>query len=252
MTCNLNGIRSATRKGFWDWVKRQRAQVLCLQEIRAHEAQIPEEALALKNYHMFWKPAERPGYSGVGIYTREKPKQVITHIGHPVFDKEGRFIQIDLKDLSVISLYMPSGTSGDVRQDIKYECLDFFYDYLKSIRRKRRDFVICGDLNIAHTKMDIKNWRSNQKNSGFLPEERQWMTDVIEDLGFVDAYRHLCPEKEEYTWWSNRGRARENNVGWRIDYHLVTPGLRSKLKSTRIHRSDFFSDHAPQFVDFDI
>ncbi len=246
MTCNLNGIRSATTKGFWDWATPQKADVMCLQEVRAAHMHIPEQVLALKKYYQFWQLGNRPGYSGVGILCKEEPKKVFTEFGHKVFDEEGRFLHLELEKLNVISLYLPSGSSGELRQNIKFECLEAFFAYLKKIKRNKKPFVICGDFNIAHTNADIKNWKSNQKNSGFLPEERQWMSDVIDDLGYVDAFRAIHPDKVEYTWWSNRGRARENNVGWRIDYHLVSPALKSRLKSIEIYRDKFFSDHAPQ------
>ena len=231
---------------------KQKADVICLQEIRAHEAQIPQEVHDLDGYWKYWQFAERPGYSGVGILTRLKPDKVISKFDHPYFDKEGRFIQIDIKDLSVVSLYMPSGTSGDVRQKIKYECLDLFEEFLKKIKKKKRHYIICGDFNIAHTPMDIKNAKANEKRTGFLPEERAWMTKIFEEHGYIDAYRHFNPDKIEYTWWSNRANARQNNVGWRIDYHVLSPSLKGKVKSTHIYREKFFSDHAPQTIELNL
>ncbi len=251
LSANLNGIRSADRKEFPAWLSRRNYDVLCFQEIRAKTEQIPK-SFELSGYHTYWNPAEKPGYSGVGILSRAEPDKVTTKIGHPEMDHEGRYLQLDFKDLSVISIYLPSGTSGEVRQEIKYSCLDALEKKLKKFTKTDRQYIVCGDFNIAHTKMDIKNWKSNQKNSGFLPEERAWMDKVTQKLGWVDAYRERFPEKEEYTWWSNRGKARENNVGWRIDYHLLSPNLKNKTKNVTITREPLFSDHAPFVLDIDL
>ncbi len=251
ISCNVNGIRSATRKEFIPWLKRQKADVICLQEIRAREDQFPKEALEIAGYHTFLHPAERPGYAGVAMYARDKPKKVVREMGLEEMDLEGRYLQLDFKGYSVISAYFPSGTSGTVRQDKKYEFLDHFAELMSSFRKKRREYIICGDWNIAHKKIDIKNWRSNQKNSGFLPEERAWMDMVVDELKFVDAFRVVDQREEQYTWWSNRGRARENNVGWRIDYQFISPGLANKVAKASIYTRKKFSDHAPLIVEYD-
>ncbi len=251
LSANLNGVRSADRKGFPAWLTRRKYDVLCFQEIRAKLEQVPE-SFNLKGYYSYWNPAEKPGYSGVAILSKQEPDKVTTKMGHPAMDHEGRYIQLDFGDLSVISIYLPSGTSGDVRQEVKYSCLDALEKKLKQFSKSGRKFIVCGDFNIAHTEMDIKNWKSNQKNSGFLPEERAWVDKVTQKLGWIDAFRERYPEKVEYTWWSNRGRARENNVGWRIDYHLLSPNLAGKTKNVTITREPLFSDHAPFVLDLEV
>lgn len=251
-TINLNGIRAAYRKGFFDWLPRQQADVVCLQETKAQVHQLKEAILQPDGYHGYFKDALKPGYSGVAIYSKREPDKVHDSIGWSRADDEGRYIRADFGKLSVISLYLPSGTTGDVRQDIKYEFLDFFMDQLRKMRRQKREYIICGDWNIAHTKNDIRNWRSNQKNSGFLPEERAWLDRLFDQVGYVDAFRVVNQAADEYTWWSNRGRAWDKNVGWRIDYQIVTPGLRETIKSASIYRDERFSDHAPLTIDYDI
>lgn len=250
VTVNLNGIRAAYRKGFFDWLPRQKADVVCLQETKAQVHQLQAEILQPPGYYGFFKDAQKPGYSGVAIYTKREPDKVYHNVGWQRADDEGRFIRADFGKLSIISLYLPSGTTGDVRQDIKYEFLDFFMEQLRRMRRQKREFIICGDWNIAHTKNDIKNWRSNQKNSGFLPEERAWLDQLFDKVGYVDAFRVVNQASDEYTWWSNRGRAWEKNVGWRIDYQIVTPGLRDTIKKASIYREQRFSDHAPLTIDY--
>ena len=252
MTLNLNGIRAAHRKGFFDWLPRQRADVVCLQETKAQVHQLAEEIRQPRGYYSYFNDANKPGYSGVAIYSKEEPDKVYDYVGWSRADDEGRYIQADFGKLSVISLYLPSGTTGDVRQDIKYEFMDFFMDLLRRMRRRKREFIICGDWNIAHTKNDIKNWRSNQKNSGFLPEERAWLDQLFGKVGYVDAFRVVNQSPDEYTWWSNRGRAWDKNVGWRIDYQIVTPGLRDAIRRASIYRKQRFSDHAPLTIDYDI
>lgn len=252
ISCNVNGIRSATRKDFIPWLKRQKADVVCLQEIRAKEEQFPPEALELSGYHSFLHPAEKPGYSGVAMYSREKPQRVIREMGLVDMDQEGRYIQLDFKKYSVISAYFPSGTSGTHRQDKKYEFLDRFEELLRSFKAKKREYIICGDWNIAHKKIDIKNWKSNQKNSGFLPEERAWLDMVVDELNYVDTFRQVDQRAEQYSWWSNRGRARENNVGWRIDYQFASPKLADKVTKASIYTRKKFSDHAPLIHEYDL
>lgn len=251
ITANVNGIRSATNKGFFDWLKRQRADVVCLQETKAQEHQLADRCYRPRGWHVTFHDAEKKGYSGVAIYTRHRPDRIISGLGWPDFDCEGRFLQADFGRLSIISLYLPSGSSSEFRQQRKFEFLERFMPVLRSMRRKRREFIICGDWNIAHKQIDLKNWRSNQKNSGFLPEERAWMDELFGPAGFVDAFRQVNPHPDQYTWWSNRGRAREKNVGWRIDYQVVTPGLKDRIKAARIYKDKWFSDHAPLIMDYD-
>ncbi len=249
MTLNLNGIRSAARKGFFDWVKTQKADVICLQETKAQEWQL-DSAIHLQDYQAYFFDAEKKGYSGVAIYSRIKPDTVVGGLGWECADKEGRYLQLNFPRLSIASLYMPSGSSGEIRQKLKFQFLDHYKTILKKLRRQKRDFIICGDWNIAHKPIDLKNWRSNQKHSGFLPEERTWLDQVLGSMGYVDAFREINQQAEQYTWWSNRGRAWDNNVGWRIDYQIITPGLRDKVKSAAIYKDQRFSDHAPLTIDY--
>ncbi len=249
MTLNLNGIRSAARKGFFDWVKTQEADVICLQETRAQEWQL-DTVIHLQDYQSYFFDAEKKGYSGVAVYSRIKPDTVVGGLGWECADKEGRYLQLNFPRLSIASLYMPSGSSGEMRQNLKFQFLDHYKTILKKQRRQKRDFIICGDWNIAHKPIDLKNWRSNQKNSGFLPEERAWLDQVLGPMGYVDAFRAINQQAEQYTWWSNRGHAWDNNVGWRIDYQIITPGLRDKVKSVSIYKDQRFSDHAPLTIDY--
>ena len=253
ITVNVNGIRSAEKKGFFNWLRHENPDVVCLQETKAQEDQLHPEDFYPKGYHCFYVDAVKKGYSGVAIYSKQEPDKVTRGLGEGFedMDAEGRYIQVDLGKLSVVSLYLPSGTSGEERQRIKYSFMDRFTETLKSLRRKRREFVICGDWNIAHKNIDLKNWRGNQKNSGFLPEECAWLDEVFGPLGFVDAFRAVNQEEDQYTWWSNRGQAWAKNVGWRIDYQVVTPGLQDKIKSAAIYKDERFSDHAPLIMEYD-
>ena len=252
ISANLNGIRSAARKGFYYWLRRQKADVVCIQELKAQADQITDRQFWPPSFHCFYHPAERKGYSGVGIYCRQEPEQVIEGLGWPEFDVEGRWIEARYKKLSVISLYLPSGSHSEERQQVKFAVMDRLMPYLRSLRRHKREYIICGDWNIAHKAIDLKNWRSNQKNSGFLPEERAWMDELFGPAGFVDAFRQVNQEPEQYTWWSNRGRAWDKNVGWRIDYQVITPGLAEKVKMATIYKRKRFSDHAPLIIDYEI
>jgi exodeoxyribonuclease III len=252
ITLNVNGIRSAHKKGFFDWLQRQGAEVVCIQETRAHTGQLADEILRPSGYHGYFNDALKKGYSGVAIYTRKQPENISVQLGWEHADREGRFLQADFAELSVISLYLPSGSSSEQRQDVKFDFMRRLMPKLEQFRHYNREFIICGDLNIAHKNIDLKNWRSNQKNSGFLPEERQWMETLLTDAGFVDAFRVLNEGPDQYTWWSNRGQAWAKNVGWRIDYQIVTPGLREKIKAVRIFKNKRFSDHAPLIVDYDL
>lgn len=250
-TCNVNGIRSAHRKGFVDWVQRRAPDVLCLQETKAQVGQLDAALSAPDGYHAHYCDAEKKGYSGVAVWSRREPDRVIRGLGWPDFDAEGRWLQVDFGALSVCSLYLPSGTTGDVRQAVKFQVLEQFAALLKDYRRKRRHFVICGDFNIAHKQIDIRNWRSNQKSSGFLPEERAWMDRLFGELDYVDAFREVNAEPDQYTWWSNRANAWANNVGWRIDYQVLSPKLRGTVRDAEIYRDEKFSDHAPLTVRYD-
>jgi len=253
ITANLNGIRSAQRKGFFDWLPAQEADFVCLQELKAQAADMTPEMLRPAGYHGYFHYAEKKGYSGVGIYARREPDRVVEGLGIPDIDAEGRYLELVYGTLSVVSVYVPSGSSGDVRQEAKYAFMDRFFGHLAQLARSGREVVLCGDWNIAHKEIDLKNWRSNQKNSGFLPEERAWLTRVLDELGWVDVYRRLHPDAtgEAYTWWSNRGQAWANNVGWRLDYHLATPALAATAVRAAIYKEQRFSDHAPLTVDYD-
>lgn len=251
ITLNANGIRAAARKGFYPWLARQRADFVCIQETKAQEHQLVDRCFRPGRFHCFYHDAQKKGYSGVAIYSRHEPDRVILGLGWPGFDAEGRYIEVQVGKLSVISLYLPSGTSSEARQQVKFDILDRFLPYLKSLRRKRREYIICGDWNMAHKPIDLKNWRSNQKNSGFLPEERAWLDRLFGEAGFVDGHRVADPRPDVYTWWSNRGQAWARNVGWRIDYQVITPGLKDRVQRARVYTARRFSDHAPLIIDYD-
>ena len=258
---NLNGLRSATTKGVADWVTELAPDCICMQEIRVQASDVTgrfEEMAGLKGYFHY---AEKKGYAGTAIYSRHPPSAVVVGWGDKEFDAEGRYIELRFdtpaRKFSVISCYFPSGSSGEERQAAKFRFLAGFFPHLEALKNER-EFVLCGDINIAHQQIDLKNWRSNQKNSGFLPEERAWMTRLLhagtEGAGLVDVYRKLQPDTTDsaYTWWSNRGQAYANNVGWRLDYHLATPAIAALARSEEIYKSIKFSDHAPITVDYDL
>jgi exodeoxyribonuclease-3 len=203
-------------------------------------------------YHAYFLDATKAGYSGVALYTRRKPDRVVTGFGSREFDTEARYLEAQFKDLSIVSLYLPSGSSSELRQQAKFRFLAEFMPYLRALKRKRRQFVLCGDWNIAHKEIDLRNWRSNQKNSGFLPQERAWLDELFGDVGFIDGFREVNPHPEQYTWWSNRGQAWTKNVGWRIDYQVLSPGLRGSVRAADIHKAQRFSDHAPLTLEFDL
>jgi exodeoxyribonuclease-3 len=253
---NLNGIRSATTKGVEAWVAATRPDCICVQEVKAQHADVQgrfEQLAGLQGHFHF---AEKKGYSGVAIYSRHVPSDVRIGFGAPEFDAEGRYIELRFdtpaRKFSLISCYFPSGSSGEIRQAAKFRFLDLFDPYLVALKRER-EFILCGDINIAHQQIDLKNWRSNQKNSGFLPEERAWMGKLLSETGLIDVYRRLHPEttSECYTWWSNRGQAWANNVGWRLDYHLATAGMAAHARSAAVFKDQRFSDHAPLTIDYD-
>jgi exodeoxyribonuclease-3 len=251
ITINLNGIRSAARAGFFHWLKGQDADVVCMQETRAHAQQLSDPLFYPLGYHHYFFDAEKKGYSGVALYSKVQPKHVHLGLGHPGFDQEGRYLRAQFAHLNIISVYMPSGTSGEHRQTMKYQFMDFFLDHLRDLMESGQHHIICGDWNIAHKQIDIKNWRANQKHSGFLPEERAWLSRIIDEVGYRDAFRLLNQEAEQYTWWSNRGQAYAKNVGWRIDYQFITPALSDKVKAVTIYKGQRFSDHAPLIIDYD-
>jgi len=251
ISLNANGIRAAARKGFFDWLPRQNADVVCIQETKAQIHQLGDELFSPAGYYCYYEDAEKKGYSGVAVYSRYAPKEVIRGYGDGEFDAEGRYLEVQLGGISVVSLYLPSGSSSEERQEAKYRCMDTFTRHLLKLQRRRREYIICGDWNIAHKEIDLKNWRANRKNSGFLPKEREWMDKVFGEYRYVDAFRTLEQEPHQYTWWSNRGRAWDNNVGWRIDYHVISEGLADKVLRTEIYKDERFSDHAPLIMDYD-
>ena len=248
---NVNGIRAAVRKGLLEWLPEQGADVVCLQEIRAQGEHLDAVAQALPDFHCHFHPAERKGYSGVAVLARQAPREVVHGLGWADFDAEGRWLEARFGKVSVVSVYLPSGTSGDARQAVKMDILERLLPHFAALKRKRRQFVFCGDFNIAHRPIDLKNWRSNQKNSGFLPEERAWLDRLFDEVGMVDAFRRVDERPDRYTWWSNRGQAWARNVGWRIDYQVTTPGLAKGAKRADIYTDERFSDHAPLIMDYE-
>lgn len=251
ISLNANGIRSAAGKGFFQWLQLQDADIVCIQEAKAQIQQLADPVFSPAGYYCYYNDAEKKGYSGVALYSRIKPNKVIHELDKGEFDREGRYLEAQFEGFSVISVYLPSGSSGEDRQAAKFRFMDFFMPYLKELRQKQREYIICGDWNIAHRNIDLKNWRGNQKNSGFLPEERAWMDQLFDTVGFIDAFRVVNKEADQYTWWSNRGQAWAKNVGWRIDYHVVTPGLKSLIRAVDIYKAERFSDHAPLTIDYE-
>jgi exodeoxyribonuclease-3 len=251
VTLNVNGIRSAARKGLYPWLAAQKADVACVQEIKAHDSDLDATMRAPRGLQGFFSHAEKKGYAGVGLYSRLRPDAVREGFGVQEFDAEGRYLEARFGKLSVVSLYLPSGSSGPHRQASKFRFLDAFLPQLNKLKKGGREVILCGDWNIAHQAIDLKNWRSNQKNSGFLPEERAWLTKVFDDLGFVDVFRTLNAKPEQYTWWSNRGQAWAKNVGWRIDYQIATPGIAARARKESIYKRSRFSDHAPLTIDYE-
>lgn len=250
ITLNLNGVRSAAAKGAFAWLARQRADVICVQELKAQECDLHDLGIP-RSFTAHYHCARKPGYSGVGIYARRMPDRVQCGLGIADIDDEGRYLRADFGNLSVVSVYFPSGSSSPERQQVKFAFMERFFPHLKRLRACGREVLLCGDWNIAHREIDLKNWRANQRNPGFLPEERAWLTRVFDELGFVDVFRRLDPRPERYTWWSNRGQAWTKNVGWRIDYQIATPGLAACARSATIYTRKRFSDHAPVTIDFD-
>ncbi|MCF8283361.1 MAG: exodeoxyribonuclease III [Sphingobacteriales bacterium] len=243
---NVNGIRSAISKNWLQWLQASDADVVCLQEIKVQLDQIPMELKLIEDlgYHHYWYPAQKKGYSGVAILCKQKPNHVEYGCGHELFDYEGRIIRVDFDDLSVMSVYLPSGTTGDERQNVKYEFMDYFEKYTRELSWKYPSLIVSGDYNICHRPIDIHNPKSNANSSGFLPEERQWMENILNDT-FIDTFRHFNKDPHHYTWWSFRAGSRDKNLGWRIDYHLVTKELEKRLKRAAILSEARHSDHCP-------
>lgn len=251
-TVNVNGIRAAAKKGLFEWLSSHDADIVCLQEVKAQIDQLREPMYNPEGYHCYYVDAQKKGYSGVAVYSKKKPTLVLTALDHPIIHDEGRYLELQFDNLSVVSLYFPSGSSAEARQAIKFELMDYYLKVLKEQKNSGREYIICGDWNIAHKNIDLKNWKGNQKNSGFLPEERAWLDTLFDEVGFVDAFRVVNEEPDQYTWWSYRQRAWEKNVGWRIDYHIITPGLKPCIKAADIYLEQRFSDHAPLTIDYDI
>ena len=250
VTLNVNGIRSAAKKGLFPWLAAQKADVICLQEIKAQEADLEGGPFEIKGFERHLHAAEKKGYAGVALYSRRKPNSVVKGFGVKEFDGEGRFLEANYGKLSVISLYLPSGSAGPHRQASKFRFLDKFLPHLEKLKRSGREVILCGDWNIAHKEIDLRNWRANRKNSGFLPEERDWLTKLFEEIGYVDVFRRLNARPDQYTWWSNRGQAWAKNVGWRIDYHIATSGVAAAAQREAIYLKKRFSDHAPLTIDY--
>mgnify|MGYP003594116037 CR=1 FL=1 len=258
ITCNLNGIRSAVNKGFHEWLSGQGADLVCLQELKAQEADLAPELREPEGWELALHCAEKKGYSGVAVMAKTRPLAWISGMGDAEFDAEGRFLRADFETaigpLSVISLYLPSGSSSEERLAAKFRFMDRFLPRMAELRASGREVIVCGDWNIAHREADLKNWKSNQKNSGFLPEERAWLSRLFDEQGWVDVYRRLEPEATEacYTWWSNRGQAWAKNVGWRLDYQIATPGIAALARSCSVYKEARFSDHAPLTIDYEL
>ncbi|MBT8572976.1 exodeoxyribonuclease III [Polynucleobacter paneuropaeus] len=253
ISANLNGIRSAAKKGFLPWAIAQKADFICMQELKAQRDDLEEDLLNPTGLKGYFHHAEKKGYSGCGIYTPHQPDDVLYGFGNAEFDAEGRYVEARFKKLSVISVYMPSGSSSEERQEAKFRYLEAFLPHLVKLKKSGREIVLCGDVNIAHQEIDLKNWKGNLKNSGFLPEERAWLTNLFDKVGYVDIYRRLEPKTSDecYTWWSQRGQAYAKNVGWRIDYQIATPAIAASAKKASVYKSERFSDHAPLIIDYD-
>jgi len=252
VTLNVNGLRSAVSKGLMRWLARCEPDVVCLQEVKAQHADLSAELLSPDGLHAHFHFAQARGYSGTAVWSRKRPRAVRTGFGVDEFDREGRYVEVEFAHTRIVSVYFPSGSSSPERQLAKFRFLEQFRPHMEQLRASGVETLLCGDVNIAHREIDLKNWRSNQKNSGFLPEERAWMTQTLEQFGWVDVYRRVHPDAtgEAYTWWSNRGQAWAKNVGWRIDYQLATPVLAARARHCEVYKARRFSDHAPLIVDY--
>jgi exodeoxyribonuclease III len=251
VTFNANGLRSAVRKGFLRWFTRQRADVLCVQELKASEEQLAGGVFHARGFHRVLHSAQRPGYSGVAVYARAEPREISRSIGAAEFDAEGRYLEARFDRLAVVSAYFPSGSSSPARQEAKFRFLEAFDRRLEAIERSGLPFIFCGDFNMAHRPIDLKNWRANRDYPGFTPAERAWLDSLFDGRGYVDAFRAVNQEPHQYTWWSNRGRAFQNNTGWRIDYQVASPALKRAVQGATIYKRLRFSDHAPLTIDYD-
>ena len=252
ITLNCNGIRAAARKGFFNWLATVDADIVCLQETKAQIDQLTDPIFHPDNFHSYYFDADKKGYAGTALYCRAKPLNITKGLGFEIADSEGRYLQADFNGLSVASLYLPSGSAGEERQARKLAFMGQYMQHMEMLRKDDREYIICGDWNICHKEIDLKNWKANKKNSGFLPEERQWLDELYYELGFIDAFRMVNQEADQYSWWSNRGQARAKNVGWRLDYHVISPGLQDKVLSAEIYTAQNFSDHAPVILDYNI
>ena len=250
ITLNVNGIRSAAKKGLYRWLAAQQADVVCLQEVKAQEADLADALFSPRGYHRHLYCARKKGYAGVALYSSRAPDAVVKGFGTREFDNEGRYLEARFGKLSVISVYLPSGSAGPHRQASKFRFLKKFFLHLQQLKKRNSEIILCGDWNIAHQEIDLRNWRSNQKNSGFLPEERAWLSRVFDEAGYVDVFRKLNARPGQYTWWSNRGQAWKKNVGWRIDYQIATPGVAQSAERESIYLKRRFSDHAPLVIDY--
>ena len=248
-TLNANGIRSAARKGLFKWLRRTQPDVVCLQEVKADECDIPDVCRP-PGMRAWFHCASKRGYAGTALYSVKRPREVRLGFGSKEFDAEGRYVEAEFREVTIISVYFPSGSSGPHRQESKYRFLAEFLPHLEGLVASDREFIVCGDINIAHREIDLKNWRSNQKHSGFLPDERAWLTRVFEQHGWIDVFRTLDPNPERYTWWSNFGQAYANNVGWRIDYQIATPDIAKRARTAQIYTKQRFSDHAPLTIGY--
>ena len=252
ITLNCNGIRAAARKGFFNWLATVNADIVCLQETKAQIDQLTDPIFHPDNFHSYYFDADKKGYAGTALYCRAKPLKITKGLGFEIADSEGRYLRVDFNGLSVASLYLPSGSAGEERQARKLAFMGQFMQHMEMLRKDDREYIICGDWNICHKEIDLKNWKANKKNSGFLPEERQVLDELYYELGFIDAFRMVNQEADQYSWWANRGQARAKNVGWRLDYHVISPGLHDKVISAEIYTAQNFSDHAPVILDYNI
>ncbi len=248
---NVNGIRAAIKKGLYDWIKKEDPDVVCIQELKARQEQVDTTELEAMGFHHYWMSAEKPGYSGVAIFSKIKPKTVIYGCGMRKYDQEGRVIRADYTGGSIICVYMPSGTSGDERQAFKMQWLSSFQEYINDLKKTIPNLIIVGDYNIAHEEIDIHNPKGNKKNSGFLPEEREWLTSFLA-TGFVDSFRKFHNEPDKYSWWTYRFNARKNNKGWRIDYQMITASLEKNILNADVRNEAVHSDHCPTYLEIDL
>jgi len=241
---NVNGIRSALSKNLIQWIKEENADIICFQETKAQKEQLDLQVFHDLGYESYWFSAEKKGYSGVATLSKIKPKHVEYGCSNSLFDAEGRVLRLDFESFSLFNIYFPSGTSGEERQEIKYQFLDYIFDYLNDFKQKQERIIVLGDYNIAHTEIDIHNPKSNANSSGFLPEERAWLSKYFQN-GMIDSFRTLNPEMKKYSWWSFRAGSRSKNLGWRIDYIVVSQALQQNIMQAELHNDAVHSDHCP-------